>query len=218
MDPREAFYGGRTGMAKCYHAVDEGKEIYYQDFTSLYPTINKHGTYPIGHSTILVNPESQNINDYFGLAKVSIQAAEKVFHPVLPVKMNGKLMFPLCRKCVEERLDRPWHERTNICRHSDAERILHGTWCTVELQKAVEMGYKIMKIHEVWHFQEEQRKEGVFAPYVNSWLKYKTEASGWRKHCDTQEQKDQYVNDFETREGIKFENMDKNSGGNKLPS
>ena len=80
------------------------------------------------------------------------------------------------------------------------------------------MGYKIMKIHEVWHFQEEQRKEGVFSPYENSWLKYKTEASGWRKHCDTQEHKDQYVNDVEAREGIKFENMDKNSGGNKLPS
>ena len=67
LDPREAFYGGRTGMAKCYHAMDEEKEIYYQDFTSLYPTI-KYGTYPISHPTILVNPESQNINDYFGLA------------------------------------------------------------------------------------------------------------------------------------------------------
>ena len=73
----------------------------YQDFTSLYPTINKYGTYPTGHPQILVNPESQNIDDYFGLAKVSILAAEKVFHPVLPVKMNGKLMFPFVRKmCV----------------------------------------------------------------------------------------------------------------------
>ena len=94
MDPREAFYGGRTGMAKCYHAVESGEEIYYQDFTSLYPTINKYGTYPTAHPQILVNPESQNIDDYFGLAKVSILAAEKVFHPELPVTMNGKLMFP----------------------------------------------------------------------------------------------------------------------------
>ena len=39
LDPREAFYGGRTGMAKCYHAVESGEEIYYQDFTSLYPAI-----------------------------------------------------------------------------------------------------------------------------------------------------------------------------------
>ena len=47
------------------------------------------------------------------------------------------------------------------------------------LKKAVEIGYKIMKIHEFWHFPKDQRKEGLFAPYVNSLLKYKTEASGW---------------------------------------
>ena len=157
-----------------------------------------------GHPQILVNSESQNIDDYFGLAKVSILAAEKVFHPVLSVKMNGKLMFPLCGKCVEEQLDRPWHERTNLCPHSDAERTLHGTWCTEEL--------KIMKIHEVWYFPKDQRKEGLYAPYVNLWLKYKTEASGWPRHCDTQEQKDQYVEDFEAKEGIKQENVQKNPG------
>ena len=79
LDPREAFYGGRTGMAECYHAVESGEEIYYEDFTSLHPTINKYGTYPTGHPQILVNPESQNIDDYFGLAKVSILAAERCF-------------------------------------------------------------------------------------------------------------------------------------------
>ena len=49
LDPRDAFYGGRTAMARCYHTVDEGEQIYYQDFTSLYPTINKYGTYPTDH-------------------------------------------------------------------------------------------------------------------------------------------------------------------------
>lgn len=58
-----------------------------------------------------------------------------------------------------------------------------GTWCTVELQKAVEKGYQITKIREVWHFPEDQRKEGLFTPYVNISLKYKTEASGWPNHC-----------------------------------
>ena len=113
---------------------------------------------------------------------------------------------------MEELLDRPWHERTNLCPHSDAERTLHGTWCIEELKKAVEIGYKSMKINEVWHFPKDQRKEGLFAPYVNSWLKYKTEASGWPKHCDTQEQKDQHVEDFEAKEGIKLENIQKNPG------
>ena len=76
----------------------------------------------------------------------------------------------------------------------------------------MEIGYKIMKIHEVWHFPKDQRKESLSAPYVNSWLKYKTEASGWPKHCDTQEQKEQYVEDFEAKQGIKLENIQKNPG------
>ena len=103
---------------------------------------------PINHG----QPEKQNIDDYFGLATVSILATEKLFHPVLPLKMNGKLMFPLCAKCVEEQLDRPWHERTNVCSHSDEERTMTGTRCTEELKKAAELGYQIIKIHEVWHF------------------------------------------------------------------
>ena len=55
--------------------------------------------------------------------------------------------------------------------HSSEERLLRGTWCTPELVKAVEVGYCIVHIHEVWHFPEEQRQEGLFADYVNTWLK-----------------------------------------------
>ena len=47
LDPRNAFYGGRTGMAKCFHKAEVGEQILYEDFTSLCPTINKYGTYPI---------------------------------------------------------------------------------------------------------------------------------------------------------------------------
>ena len=96
-------------MTKCYHAADVGEEIYYEDFTSLYPKVNKYGTYPVGHPTIVVNPENQNIYNYFGIALVDVLAPDRLFYPFLPVKINGKLMFPLCVKCVEEQQDRPWH-------------------------------------------------------------------------------------------------------------
>ena len=33
---------------------------------------------------------------------------------------------------MEEQVDRTWHERTNLCPHSDAERTVCGTWCTEE--------------------------------------------------------------------------------------
>ena len=34
-------------------------------------------------------------------------------------------------------------------------------------KKAIEMGYTIVTIHEVWHFPKNQRKIGLFANYVN---------------------------------------------------
>lgn len=63
LDPRDAFYCGPTGMVEYYHNAEENEQILCENFTSLYPTINKYGTYPIGHPQIIVNPESQNIND-----------------------------------------------------------------------------------------------------------------------------------------------------------
>ena len=89
-----------------------------------------------------------------------------------------------------------------------------GTWCTPELQKAVEKGYQITKIHEVWHFPESQRKEGLFAPYVNTWLKHKTEASGWPAGIESPEQKAAYIRDYKEHEGIDLdpEKIEKNPG------
>ena len=89
-----------------------------------------------------------------------------------------------------------------------------GTWCTPEIQKAVEKGYKIQKIHEVWHFPKEQRRKGLFAPYVNTWLKHKTEASGWPACYVTEKQKAEYVKQYEEHEGIKLDpsRIEKNPG------
>lgn len=128
LEPRDAFFGERTG---------EGEDIAHVDFTSLYPSINKYGTYPVGFPHILYRPEDQNIFNYFGIAQVDIIAPERLYHPVLPVKVGGKLTFPLCRSCVAEELQKPLLESTNMCGHSREERMLKGTWCTPELQKAV---------------------------------------------------------------------------------
>jgi hypothetical protein len=36
----------------------------------------------------------------------------------------------------------------------DFQRAITGFWCTNEVQKALEKGYKILDIYEVWHFKE----------------------------------------------------------------
>ena len=95
--------------------------------------------------------------------------------------------------------------RTRYCPHSDADRTLRGTWCTPELVKAVEKGYTLIKIHEVWHFPPEQRQTGLFANYVNTWLKLKQESAGWPSWCPTLEQKREYILRYQEREGIRLD-------------
>ena len=57
LNPKEALFGGRTGLSCCYTKVENGEVIDYVDYTSLYPWVNKYCVYPVGHPTIIKNPE-----------------------------------------------------------------------------------------------------------------------------------------------------------------
>ena len=149
-----------------YAAGDESKEeqIHYLDVTSLYPWVNKTACYPIGHPEIITNPCHLDIGRYFGLALVDILPPPNLFHPVLPVRSEGgKLTFTLCKACVREQQALPFLQRTDVCAHTDAERSLRGTWYTPEILKALDKGYRLLQIHEVWHFPPSQQRTGLFA-------------------------------------------------------
>ena len=75
-------------------------------------------------------------------------------------------MFPLCRTCADTL-------QQETCYHNDSERALHGTWVTLELQKALEKGYQLLKIDEVWHFPK--HTDGLFKDYIDTFLKIKQE-------------------------------------------
>ena len=98
------------------------------------------------------------------------------------------------------------------CTHSEQERSILGTWCHVELVKAIEKGYQILKIHEVWHFPN--HTDDLFKGYVDTFLKIKQETSGYPKDCITDEQKMSYVDAYRTHEGIGLdpEKIEKNPG------
>ena len=96
-------------------------------------------------------------------------------YPYAVARNSPFLTFPLCCSCVQKQQAKPMLDRTHYCHHSDANRMLHGTWCTPELVQAVAQGYTIHRIHEVWHFPPEQLQTGLFAEYVNTWLKIKQE-------------------------------------------
>ncbi|MCP3666695.1 MAG: hypothetical protein GY696_30060, partial [Gammaproteobacteria bacterium] len=52
MDPRIAFFGGRTNATKLFHEFKDGEKGHYVDVCSLYPTTLMYDAFPIGHPII----------------------------------------------------------------------------------------------------------------------------------------------------------------------
>ena len=87
---------------------------------------------------------------YGGVDTVYYRTATNLYHPVLPFRCNKKLMFCLCRTCVQTSC-------TGECLHTeDAERALTGTWVMEEVRLAVEKGYRILEIREVYEYHVTQ--------------------------------------------------------------
>jgi hypothetical protein len=100
-----------------------------------------------------------------------------------------------CQKCKDS--------RNQKCNHTAKERAIVGTWATIEVDKALEKRYKLIEIYEIEHF--EKSVKGLFEPYVDTFMKYKLEASGCKcnskfcspacKNDENCEAKIQYVAD-----------------------
>ncbi|XP_049823361.1 uncharacterized protein LOC109607458 [Aethina tumida] len=183
LNPRDGFYGGRTGNTVTYYKCNEGERIKYIDVCSLYPFVCKYGRFPLGHPTIHVGSAAQDINlsTVDDMVKCKILPPTQLYHPVLPVRMKGKLMFALCNSCGESSQQRE-------CCHSEEERLFTGTWVIAEVLKALEKGYRIVEVFEVWTYETRQYNHaagqlGLFTKMMNKFIKIKQEASGWSADC-----------------------------------
>ena len=81
----------------------------------------------------------------------------------------------------------------------------------MELKKAVEMGYKITDIFEVWHWDQWSQYDpvakqgGLFTGYINQYLKMKMESTGYPETCRTEEDKARFIREVYDKEGIVLE-------------
>lgn len=127
----------------------------------------------------------------------------KLYHPVLPYRSGEKLLFPLCRRCADAQYQ-------GRCHCTVEERSIVGTWCTPELETAIQKGYRILTVYEVYHWAETTRYDpetgegGLFAKYVNTFLKFKQESSGWPKWVKTDDDREKYISDYFEHEGIQL--------------
>ena len=74
----------------------------------------------------------------------------------------------MCKTCAETR-------NQNKCKHSYVQRSFIGTWTTDEVSKAIEKGYNILRIYEVWNFSKST--DTLFKGYIRRFMKIKLESS-----------------------------------------
>lgn len=202
LNPRDAFYGGRTNASTLYFKSDGHTKMHYMDVMSLYPWANKYCPNVVGHPKVHIGDECtkvswQNLN---GLIKATVLPPKGLDFPVLPTRMHNKLMFVLCNTCA-------LNLSKGYCDHNDEYRKIEGTWVIGEVKLALSKGYQILNVHEIWEYETVQydpisRTGGLFTEYINAFLKIKAEASGWPKSCKTAEEKQAYIDGFYEREGV----------------
>ena len=217
---RDCYFGGRTNALVLHRKFDEEEKGKYVNFTSLYPDILKYRRFPLGHperitrdfKQCLFKPCEGNcfyfpcegkhwILPYFGVMKVTVLPPTDLIHPVLPLKCNGKLKFPLCYKCA-------CIENKEMCKSLDSDRMFTHTYCTPELEVAMNMGYSIIQVHEVLHWEETEmynpvtKEGGLFTQYINTFLNLKQESSGYPQNVTSEKERQEYIDNYFNHEGI----------------
>jgi hypothetical protein len=163
--PAECFYGGRTEVFQLYANADlKEKEIHYYDVTSLYPSVYAHHPLPLGKPIHLIGNfinksrfHPTATDRYYGFAKISVIPRKSDLIGLLPKRdeKSGRLFFPVLP--------------------------MTGCWFTSEIYLAMQNGYEVTEIYEIYHWDERNRSDRHLGAYVNYFFQMKQEAEGWKK-------------------------------------
>ena len=202
LEPIEVVYGGRVENFVLYHECDSssGEHIAYYDVNSLYPYVNLITEYPIGHPVIIHGSTLKTIDEwtnYFGVIKVRVLPPQNLYIPVLPCKIDGKLIFCLCHLCAKQRC-----KTINSCKHSDLERSWIATYTTPELAKATSLGYRILKIYQIYHFPN---KSKIFESFIKHFYAIKLQSQGPPAWVQSDEDLMAYCKQIKDQSGIELD-------------
>lgn len=192
---KRGFQGGRTEVFKLYKNWSEedikaGRYGKYIDIVSLYPTCQFLDWLPYGkpiHYTFEEDDEV-DINEYFGMCRCDITCPKNLHIPLLGGKQKSKNGMEKFQFGLDDMVD--------------------VVFPTLELQKAIKIGYKITRVYEIFHFKKTKQ---LFKSYIRTFMKGKIEGAG---HKGTPEEKIAYCKEYSDKFGIEIkpENLIKNAG------
>ena len=209
LEPRDGLFGGRTECFRTHYEVTDAEKIQYVDIRSLYPRVLRDSKFPAKHPKIYscVTDTLGKVTDYFGICKVKVLPPQDLWLPLLAYSSpkTGKLMFGLCRSCMESL-------QTTECTHKNInQRAFVGVYTTEELKKALSLGYKVIAFYQVWHYTDtlqynaNDNRHGIFSEYINTFYSLKLLASGFPKELQTRKQKENYIKEIESGDKIKLD-------------
>ncbi|KAL3082356.1 hypothetical protein niasHT_038772 [Heterodera trifolii] len=143
LDPRnDALRGGRTEPFKLHHVCADDEEVLCIDIVSLYPYVMKVNPFPVGNPMVLtrevlLHPSMTPLP--WTCPKTTLFGAS--------CSSDERFTFPLCGLCADRRQQRP-------CRHGDDKRSWVCAYTHVELNKALQLGYVVTDLFEVWNYAE----------------------------------------------------------------
>lgn len=170
MQMRDFFYGGRTEVFANYANMEHfpEKELLHLDVCSLYPYVCSWKELPMGIPTIhfglkidksRLHPNSPN--PFFGFARVKVIPNKQDLIAILPHRTKKSTL-------EDEKLVYDLNPKV-------------GCWHTEMIYLAIEHGYIIEEVYEVWDYPTEQRSSTLMRGYMEYFLRMKQEAEGWEK-------------------------------------
>ena len=124
--------------------------------------------------------------DFIGVCQGRVLPPDNLFVPCLAHKMDGKLLFCLYRTCASN-----GQMQRIRCSHNERERSWIDVYTSIDNERALLMGYKILEYKEIWHYHGGGGK--VFRDFILNIVKRKTECSGFPRNCNSDQSKEDYI-------------------------
>ncbi len=136
---RRSYYGGRVELFR-----RGNQKTFAYDVNSMYLSIMRDCKIPDILTGRFVANKIKNwrryLTDYLGVWNVTVYCPPGIYLPLLPVRIGGKLKFPT--------------------------GTFTGVWTSMELNRAEELGYKIIEVHDFLYFSRCQLYFHDYALFV----------------------------------------------------
>ena len=158
--PRASVRGGFLEVYRLTFESNADQDLHYYDMNAQYSFIALTAQLPLGEYQIFLERELKDslkfVNNQFilngetcvaDIAHVSFIVPSDLAMPFLPIRIGDNCFYANCYTCLIQ-------ANCGVCRHkSDVKRKFYSTYTVLELQKALELNYKIY-VHELWHFSQ----------------------------------------------------------------